>query len=203
LPQPTGAVRSDACDFEGGATTEGCLPLDFGRLCIEPLNDLHCRGAFRCTDIPIQNFCRGRLVEHNRRDMMRAYVARYNDSLDVLGFYYLLNTSIEREKLGPRGGAAEFIDVDRIPAIYLGMIGVHAPLMRQGLGSELMLHAFRRVVEVSTNSGVWAMTLDAASDEAADYYERFSFKRFDPAQREMYLPLGTIKRALERLEDTD
>jgi GNAT superfamily N-acetyltransferase len=175
------------------------LPVDIDKLCIEPLNDLHVRGVFCCKDRGIQNFCRGRLADHNRRHMMKAYVACERGGDQVLGFYYLLNTAVEPEKLGPAGGAPLFQDIDKIPAVYLGMIGVHEPLMRQGIGTQLMLHAFQQVRTLSQISGVWALTLDAIDDEAVSYYERFDFRRFGPNGREMYIPLGTILSALEEI----
>jgi GNAT superfamily N-acetyltransferase len=132
--------------------------------------------------------------------MMKAYVVCESGNRNVLGFYYLLNTSVEPDQLGGAGGAAQFRDIDKIPAVYLGMIGVHQPLMSVGIGTALMLHAFRRVDDLSRISGVWALTLDAIDEEAVVYYERFDFKRFIPGQREMYLPLGTMRTALEELD---
>lgn len=129
--------------------------------------------------------------------MIKAYVARDQDDREVLGFYYLLNTSVEHGQLGPAGYAGEFIGLDKIPAVYMGMIGVHEPLARQGIGTLLMTHAFRRTLEIADLTGLWALTLDAVDDEAVAYYKRFDFRPFLEGSREMYLPLGTIRQVFE------
>jgi len=129
--------------------------------------------------------------------MIRAYAACQEGSYDVLGFYYLLNTSVEHDQLGVHGGAAEFVDLDRIPAVYLGMIGVHQPLAKNGIGSRLMVDALKRTISLAEISGVWAMTLDALNEDVVPFYERFDFRRFRPDSREMYLTLGTMRQVFE------
>lgn len=120
--------------------------------------------------------------------------------MDVLGYYYLTATAVEREDAA-RAAGGEFEQLDKIPALYLGMIGVHADHARQGLGTQLMFHAFRQVEKISNLAGVWALTLDAIDQEAATYYERFDFRRYEPGGLEMYLPIGTIRQVIEDLDE--
>ena len=120
--------------------------------------------------------------------------------MDVLGYYYLTATSVEHASVGPNI-ADRFHHLDKIPAVYLGMIGVHSAVARQGLGTELMVHAFRQVDAIAQMAGVWALILDAFDQQAAAYYERFDFLRFEPGSLEMYLPTGTIRQALEAIDD--
>jgi GNAT superfamily N-acetyltransferase len=140
------------------------------------------------------------MADHNRIEMIKVCIARDVDNMDVLGFYYLLNTSLEPDDLGSIGQSEPLVFHAKTPAVYLGMIGVHEPLTRQGLGTQLMIHIFRRVIEIATLSGLWALTLDADDDEAVIYYQRFEFRRFGSG-REMYIPLSTIKRLIERMDE--
>lgn len=133
--------------------------------------------------------------------MIRAYVACERGNDHVLGFYYLLNTAIQHERIGLVARGRDFLDLQLVPAVYLGIIAVHRPLERQGLGTLMMADAFRRVSDLANLSGVWALTLDAIDDEAVSYYERFDFTRFTEGEREMYVTLGTIRQALEGLDD--
>lgn len=169
------------------------MPLDLDSICIEPLNDLHERAGFECADKGIQNFCRNGVARANRQNTIRAFVARQEESPAVLGFYYLTTTSIEHEAVG-RAVQDRFALLDKVPAVYLGMLGVHEPLMRQGLGTLLMRDAFVRVLDISNSAGVFALTLDAVDEKAAGYYERFGFQRFTEAGLEMFIPLGTIQQ---------
>jgi predicted N-acetyltransferase YhbS len=119
--------------------------------------------------------------------------------MDVLGYYYLMATSVESEEAA-RAAGGPFEQLPKIPALWLGMIGVHSSHVREGLGDQLMIHAFRQVVQVSKLAGVWALTLDAVDEEAVTYYERFDFKRFKDGGLEMYLPVGTIQQLIEELD---
>lgn len=188
------AFAETASDDDEGAVAG--LRVDLNSLRVEPLNDLHCRRGFRCTDRAIQNFCRFGVDRHQRRGALRAYVARQEPLHTVCGFYYLTATTIEHDQVGPEV-ADRFALFDRVPAIYLGMLGVHQPLAGQGIGTALMKDAFRRALEIADLAGVWALTLDATDDAAATYYERFDFERVSAASLEMFLPIGTIRQLFE------
>lgn len=114
----------------------------------------------------------------------------------MCGFYYLTTTTIEHDQVG-RDVADRFALLNRVPAIYLGMLGVHEPFARQGVGAALMKDAFRRTLAIADLAGVWALTLDATDEQAAAYYERFDFERMAPDGLEMFLPLGTIRQLFE------
>lgn len=171
--------------------------VDLNALRVEPLTDLHCRRRFCCSNRAIQNFCRFGIDRHQRRGVIRAYIARQEPSHTVCGFYYLTTTTIEHDQVGP-AVADRFALFDRVPAIYLGMLGVHEPFSGQGIGAALMKDAFRRSLEIAQLAGVWALTLDATDDAAAAYYERFDFERIAPDSLEMYLPIGTIRQLFEQ-----
>lgn len=170
--------------------------VDLNALRVEPLNDLHCRRQFACSDRAIQNFCRYGVDRHQRRGVIRAFIARQEPSVSVCGFYYLTTTTIEHDQVG-RDVADRFAILNRVPAIYLGMLGVHEPFARQGVGAALMKDAFRRTLAIADLAGVWALTLDATDEQAAMYYERFDFERMTPDGLEMFLPLGTIRQLFE------
>ncbi|PLR28122.1 hypothetical protein SGCZBJ_03700 [Caulobacter zeae] len=178
------------------------MPLDLARVRIEALNDLHERSRFRCSYRRIQNFLRGNICRAQRRNALRAFVACEEGSRTVVGYYYLTATSVEHEDVGLEA-AVDFNQFNKIPAVYLGMIGVHTTYCRQGLGTELMFDIFRQAEEVANRVGIWALTLDAVDEEAAAYYERFDFQRFKPGSLEMYLPIDTIRAVNETRREAD
>lgn len=129
-------------------------------------------------------------------------MATHAGAHDVVGFYYLTATSWEHEQVG-REVADKFLMLDKIPALYLGMLGVHTPADRQGIGTELLIDAFKRVLMIAENAGVWALTLDATDEAAVSYYERFDFERITPGGLELYLPVGTIRRVFDIADNDD
>lgn len=169
------------------------LEINTSEIVVVPLNDLHVRRDFRCTDRAIQNFCRSGIDRHNRRNIIRAFVAVPRDCIDVVGFYYLTTTSWEHDAVN-REIADQFGFLDKIPAVYLGMLGVHTSVARQGIGTALLVDAFKRALVIADNAGVWALTLDATDETAAAYYEKFDFERITPGGLEMYIPIGTLRQ---------
>lgn len=173
------------------------MPIDISKIRVEPLRQEHKRGAFLCTNETIQNYCRNNARRDNDAYKVRAYVACDGDSLDVIGYYYLCLTSYE---VGQLDDIAEkkFNRVDAVPAVYLGMIGVHSEVSRQGIGKILMRDAMLRVVSIAELAGTYALALDALDETLVVYYrEQFGFQSFKNGNGlEMFLPLLTIKSAL-------
>lgn len=63
-----------------------------------------------------------------------------------------------------------------VPAIRLDRLAVDASLLGQHIGSRLVLNALRRS---GRNEPAWAMfQVDAKSESASIFYERFLFQRF-------------------------
>ena len=146
---------------------------------IEPLGE-HPRGAFCCTLDRIDNFFRNNVLKSHQAYAQRIFVARKASDMIPLGFYALTTMTF-------RPGMSEAADkkfgrFDAIPSIYLTMIG-RDKTATKGLGSYLMLDAFRRALEVREHVGVYALTLHAYNDDVQSLYEKLGFEVFaDPAQ---------------------
>jgi GNAT superfamily N-acetyltransferase len=92
----------------------------------------------------------------------------------------------------------KFSRVDAVPAVYLGMIGVHTNHARQGIGKLLMRDAMLKVADIADLAGTYALTLDALDESLVSYYREFGFQSFMGGNGlEMFLPLLTIKAALD------
>jgi ribosomal protein S18 acetylase RimI-like enzyme len=172
------------------------LPESIENVRIEPLGDHHLRGNFLCKNQKIENFCRNNIKKQNNSYKIRAFVAIEGDCLDVLGYYYLCLTSYAVGAVDSTSDE-KFSRDNAVPAVYLGMIGVHTKHDRAGIGRLLMRDAFRRTLIIADNAGTYALTLDAVDEDLAKYYEnKFDFQRFADGDLEMFLPLGTIRSAL-------
>ena len=172
------------------------MPDNIENVRVEALNSLHERGAFLCTSRPIQNFCRYQLEDAHYEYRLRAFVAVEPPSRSVLGYYYLCLSTVAPDEAGP-GASDQFLHVDALPSVYLGMLGVHQDHARQGVGTLLMRDAFSRVLQIAEHAGVYACTLDAVDEGAARYYEeKFEFERFAEGSLKMYLLLSDIRGAI-------
>lgn len=71
---------------------------------------------------------------------------------------------------------------DAIPSIYLTMIARDKGASK-GLGTHMMLDAFKRSLEVREHVGVYALTLHAYNDDVQSIYEKLGFQVFaNPGQ---------------------
>lgn len=152
---------------------------------IEPLDKSHDRGAFVCTNTTIQNYCRNNARRNNDAYMVRVFVACQGESRSVLGYYYLALTSYKiSEKNLDETANKKFERVEAVPAVYLGMIGVHAEYQRRGIGKQLMRDAIERTAQIAQHAGLYALTLDALEETVAAYYrEQFGFQTFKAGEK--------------------
>lgn len=81
-----------------------------------------------------------------------------------------------------------------MPAAIIGRLAVAADRQGQGLGEMLLLDAIARVVHASSTIAVYAIVVDAKSDRAAAFYQRYGFTAFANQQRRLFLPLDTVAR---------
>ncbi|WP_058187069.1 GNAT family N-acetyltransferase [Terracidiphilus gabretensis] len=182
------------------------LAFNLDAIRIEPLSSEHRRGAFVCTNQTIQNYCRNNARKNNDAFMVRVFVACYGTSQDVIGYYYLSLTSY---KLGAKDESALHLDntsdakferVEAVPAVYLGMIGIHADYQSRGIGKLLMMDAIQRTAKIAQHAGLYALTLDALDRKVATYYkDKFGFQTFKEGDTglEMFLPIKTIMDAVK------
>ena len=204
MQKSTGTYEQTEGSSDVSASAEE-LAFDLDAVRIEPLDKKHNRGAFVCTHQTLQNYCRNNARKNNDAFMVRVFVACYDKSNDVIGYYYLALTSY---KFAQNVGQATPLDersyskfrrVESVPAVYLGMIGVHSDLQRRGIGGLLMMDAIQRTAKIAQHAGLYALTLDALDEGVAAYYrEKFEFQAFKEGTNglEMFLPIRSIMAAL-------
>jgi GNAT superfamily N-acetyltransferase len=114
----------------------------------------------------------------------------------VVGYYGLSSAQIELTEL-PADIARRLPRYPSLPATLLGRLAVDLTVRGQGLGSYLLIDAFRRVVRVPTDVASWAMLVDAIDDEAARFYEHYGFTRFLDRPSRLFLPMSTVLDVVE------
>jgi hypothetical protein len=125
--------------------------------------------------------------------MVRVYVACLRGSLEVVGYYYLCLSSYKVGRIDDNSDQ-KFGRVDAVPAVYLGMIGVHSDFVRCGIGKLMMYDAMKKTMSIANVAGTYALTLDALDESLVTYYrDQFGFQSFKGGNGlEMYLTIGTI-----------
>jgi hypothetical protein len=201
MPEPIRANR----EIEGASLVSASpekLEFDLDSIHIKPIAKQHKRGAFVCKVPTIQNYCINNVRRDNDRYMVRAFVACQGDCLDVLGYYYLALTSYtfrgDDAKHLDDASDSKFGNHESVPAVYLGMIGVHDNFQKMGIGSLMMIDAIQRTAKIAQHAGLYALTLDANDEGVAAYYrDKFEFQSFKEGKNglEMFLPIQIILKS--------
>lgn len=147
--------------------------------------------AFSCGVRRIDAYLRSGLAIQDA-NLARLFVAlNPADKTEIVGFYAMHNMHIEAEALPTQAGAGLRRDAV-VGAIYIAMFAVDAKWQRRGVGTLLFAHGLRRVKRVATETGTWAVVLDALNERAEGFYRRFGFETLAGGTRRLFLPVSAI-----------
>ena len=118
------------------------------------------------------------------------FVALGDTPKRIAGYYSLSAASFEKSQLSAQ--MSKRLPHYPVPAAVLGRLAVDRARQGHGLGELSLLDAIPRVVRASETIAVYAIVVDAKTDRAKDFYERYGFISFAGARRRLYLPLQTF-----------
>jgi GNAT superfamily N-acetyltransferase len=153
-------------------------------------------------DHDVQNFESGersldewilqRALRNERDGASRTYVICSNN---VVVGYYALSTGSIASVSAP--GRIRRNMPDPIPVMLLGRLAIDRGWQGRGLGQELLRDAILRTIQVSEMAGVRAIAVNAISENARRFYEKYDFKSspLDP-----FLMMLLLRDAIDSLE---
>jgi ribosomal protein S18 acetylase RimI-like enzyme len=161
-------------------------------LVIEPLGSHHDRAAFSCGEPALDAYLQRQASQDIRRRVAQVFVAVGDTPAKVAGYYSLSAASFEKDELPP--ALAKRLPHYPIPAAVLGRLAIDRSHQGRGLGETLPLDSIRRVVRASATIAVYAIIVDAKTERAQAFYERYGFRTFASEPRRLFLPLGTFEK---------
>ncbi len=163
---------------------------------IELLGQFHDREGFDCGSEPLNLYLKQTARQHAARGISQTYVLVAEDSAEpkrILGFFSLNLCQVLSESLTPE--EAKRLP-RKVPGVRLGRLAVAKEQQRRGLGTQLLIGAMTRFMEIHQRAGGIGLFVDAKDDAAKRYYERFGFVPLASNPLELFLPLKTIQEAL-------
>ena len=164
---------------------------------IDLLSRGHDREGFDCGSEPLNAYFRQTARQHTERGISRSFVMVEEEACEpkpVLGFFSLNICQIRADQLSP--DLARKLPRD-VAGIKLGRLAVAANRQRQGMGKLLLVAAMRKVLEVFESVGGIGLFVDAKDEAARAYYEQFGFIPLPDNAQQLFLPLQTLRKALE------
>lgn len=160
----------------------------------------HDRSGFSCGVDALDRYLLSQASQDARRRVAAPYVLIEPPSPHVLGFYTLSNTAIHAAEL-PGALVKKLPRYPVLPATLLGRLAVDAKGKNRGLGTVLLLDAFRRCLRSETAS--LAVVVDAKDDTAVSFYERHEFLRLPDQTNRLFKPMAEIEKLFAGLERPD
>ena len=161
---------------------------------IVPLAGEHERSGFSCGKSPLDEFLRTLVSQYEKRHLGKTYVACYPGTSRVAGYYTLASGAIAFQNLP--AGAARKLPRHPVPSVILARLAVDQVAQGQRLGETLLIVAFRRTLGLSEALGIHAMEVDAIDEQAKAFYEKYGFVPLTGQPLRLYLPVATIRKAL-------
>ncbi|MBX3301191.1 MAG: GNAT family N-acetyltransferase [Nitrospira sp.] len=155
---------------------------------VVPLSDRHDRSQFDCGEASLNFYLQRYAGQHDRRGFGRTYVAISESSSTIRGYYTISSGSIAFETV------PENLPHHPVPIVLLGRLAVDQQSQGQGVGGLLLVDALRRAQRAADELGIYAVAVEALSDRARSFYERFGFRALTDDRLHLYLAIKVVRR---------
>jgi predicted GNAT family N-acyltransferase len=156
------------------------------------LRDHHYVARFDCGEPSLNVW----LAEHARRAQLagasRTYVWTAEDSDEVVAYYSIAPTQVERSEL--TGGQAGGFSI--VPAYLLTRFALDRSIHGRGLSDDLLLDAVQVITKAASAAGGRLIVVDAINSQVAAYYQRRGFQPIKGDPLRLVIKVETAKRAL-------
>ncbi|MCO5215819.1 MAG: GNAT family N-acetyltransferase [Thermomicrobiales bacterium] len=158
----------------------------------EILSELHDCTQFSCGERSLDTWLIERALEGQRRGSARTYVV-CDGNTRVAGYYALSAGAVIR---ADAPGSLRRNMPDPLPVIVLGRLAVDSVYQGYGLGTALLRDAMIRTLNASLSIGTVALVVHALNEDLRPFYQRYGFAEFPDSSLTFFLPIKTMKEAL-------
>jgi GNAT superfamily N-acetyltransferase len=168
---------------------------------IVPLDPtLHDRGAFSCGNHRVDAYLRTTAAQAAKYFKAATFVLLQTDEeRKIIGFYTLVPHEYrdDGQMDSALARALKVQNLQRIPVILLGQLGIATDYQRRRLGAMLFKDALSRALRVAQKVGGVAVITDPYDDQARHFYEKYGFQLLhtEPFVRTL-LPMRTLARSV-------
>jgi GNAT superfamily N-acetyltransferase len=169
---------------------------------VEPLARHHDKTGFTCGVAALDDYLQRQAGQDQQRKVAACYVAvdpsvPAGTPAPVRGYYTLSNYGMRLVEL-PADVTRRLPGYPLVPAALLGRLAVAREFQGAGLGEHLLMDALERTQRLANEIAIHAIVVDAIDPAAADYYERYEFRRLPSEPLRLFLLLTTVARLSAR-----
>ncbi|GIF24100.1 putative GNAT family N-acyltransferase [Actinoplanes tereljensis] len=156
------------------------------------LEDHHELARFDCGEPSLNVWLTGHARRAQLAGTSRTYVWTEEDSDDVVAYYSIAPTQVERAEL--TGGQAGGFSI--VPAYLLTRFALDRSIQGQHLSDDLLLDAMEIITKAAVRAGGRLIVVDAINSQVAAYYHRRGFQPIKGDPLRLVMKVETAKRAL-------
>lgn len=161
----------------------------------EAISKRHDRKNFDCGSAELNQYLLCYARQNHESGGAKTFVAVASGQLNtIVGYYTISPGAIEFSKVP--AALSRGLGRYEVPIFRLGRLAVSLSVQGGGLGGELLLAAGKRALSVAVEIGGVALAIDAKTERAAAWYERFGAVRLLDDPLKLILPLKSIAAAL-------
>lgn len=123
----------------------------------------------------------------------RTFVA-FDENEDIVGYFTLATAQVVYDEIPDeyRGKLPKY----PIPSLRIARLAVGKDLQGKGIGKWLLTQAFIKIVHVAEITGLYLIIVDA-KETSKSFYEHYGFINFKDKELSYFLPVETIRKAME------
>jgi GNAT superfamily N-acetyltransferase len=162
---------------------------------VEELKKHHNRKHFDCGDLALNSFLQVLARQQQDKGISKTFVLCDSaNPTTILAFFALAACEVVSDDL-PLPLAKRY--PTRAPGAKLARLAVDRRQQRKGYGQILMVEAMRKALLVADHIGIIGFFVDAKNHASRVYYDQFGFISFPNHPMEMFLPLTTMRQAID------
>lgn len=150
---------------------------------------VHERKGFDCGVEPLNRYLQALAVQHRRKGISTSFVL-VDDTAprSILGYYTVSAASLAFEALAEAD--RQHLPAYPVPAARIGRLAVAVTARGHRYGELLLQNAIKRALSARQTLGVYAVIVEAKTEEAVAFYCKYGFRLCNVEDRKLYLPLG-------------
>lgn len=161
------------------------------RLTFRPLDSKMKLSDFDCGSSVLNTYLKKYAKRNDKSGVSKVMVACQEDVPEkVIGFYTISAGQMEFSSLPPVYKAK--LPRYPIPIVRIGRLAIDLSMQRKGCGEELLMHAFKKIIQVAEKVGIVAVVVDAKDEKLKKFYEKFGFVAFQDRPLSLFIPMQKI-----------
>lgn len=162
-----------------------------------PIESTVIKENFDCGINELNDYLKKYATQNQKKGVSRTFVAIPDEGEKVVnGYYSVRMDQIEFEVIPEKykKGLPRY----PLPAMLIAKLAVDKSMQGTGLGKKLLMQCFRKAINLSSEVGVFAITVDAINEQARQFYLKFGFIPFEDNTLSLFIPMKTVLTVFEQ-----